>query len=507
MMALESRTETHRLSELLAGLANVPPQADGDVLAITLDSRNVTRGALFLACAGTRGHGKSYIDAAVAAGAAAVAVDDDGAPEIRYLRHGGREVPLIPMADLGQRAGEIAGRFYRHPSQALFTIGITGTNGKTSVSHFIAQVLDGEGGCGVVGTLGAGPVGRTHALEHTTPDAVTVHAELARMREAGARAVAMEVSSHGLAQGRVSGVAFDLAVFTNLTPEHLDYHGDMAGYAAAKRRLLERPGLKSVVLNLDDSYGRLWWEQLAHLQRSGATLDGTPAAAGAVVRGRHLQLGREGMTLAVDSPWGSGTLASPLLGRFNASNLLAALAAVLAAGVPFDVALRTMGQVHTVPGRMERFGGGPGRPLIVVDYAHTPDALKQVLRALREHCAGQLWCVFGCGGERDRQKRAAMGRIAESGADLVVITDDNPRGEDAIGIIEAILGGMQNPDAAYVERDRGRAIARAVELAEPKDIVLVAGKGHEDYQQVGEERRPFSDRTEVQRLLGEVCDG
>ncbi len=492
------------LEALLQGLAMEALPADCRVTGIALDSRKVQEGDLFLALPGTRSHGASYIAEAVARGAAAVAVDVHPATE--GLADGA--VPLVQIAELRANVGVIADRFFGHPSRDMWIAGITGTNGKTSVSQFIAQALSIDAPCGIIGTLGSGIYGALHHTGHTTPDAVTVQAELAIQRQAGAKAVAMEVSSHALDQYRVAGVDFDVAVFTNLSHEHLDYHGDMKSYALAKRRLFHRPGLEYAVLNLDDTVGGEWFAELRSRVECIGYGFGTAAHAeqGRVLRGSALELTAGGMSFAVSGPWGSGRISCSLLGRFNASNLLAALAALLARGVAFDTALERLGQVRTVAGRMERFGTSE-QPTVVVDYAHTSDALDQVLQALRAHCSGMLWCVFGCGGDRDRGKRPLMGQLAEALADRVMLTDDNPRGENPWDIIEDIQRGMHDPESVYVMRDRAAAIQHAIEMAEVGDVVLIAGKGHETEQIVGTEVRPFSDRAEVARCLGVVLDG
>ncbi|WJW75013.1 UDP-N-acetylmuramoyl-L-alanyl-D-glutamate--2,6-diaminopimelate ligase [Thiohalobacter sp. IOR34] len=494
-----------RLGELLQGLAEVPPAVDLEIRGLALDSRRLAPGDLFLALSGTRQHGLEFAAEAQVAGAAAVAWEPDadldaGAPVLRELG-----LPAVAVPELGARLGEIASRFHGRPSEALFLVGVTGTDGKTSCSHFIAQALHQVGApCGLIGTLGYGLYGALEPGAHTTPDAVTLQAELAAIRDRGATAAVMEVSSHALAQARTGAVAFDVAVLTHLGRDHLDYHGSLEAYAAAKRRLFESPGLGAAVLNADDALGR---ELLA-----GLPGDAEPVAygLGPLARqggGRWLQaeaLRATGMGLEIEirSSWGEGTLASRLLGRFNASNLLAALGVLLLRGLDFDTALERLAQVRTVPGRMEAFGGGE-QPLVVVDYAHTPRALEAVLGALREHCRGRLWCVFGAGGDRDRGKRPLMGAIAERCADRVLLTDDNPRREDPEQILAEILAGMRAPQAVQVERRRGLAIARALEAAGPGDVVLVAGKGHEDFQLVGDARIPFSDRAEVRRLLQE----
>jgi UDP-N-acetylmuramoyl-L-alanyl-D-glutamate--2,6-diaminopimelate ligase len=307
----------------------------------------------------------------------------------------------------------------------------------------------------------------------------------------------MEVSSHALDQARVAGVAFDIAVFTNLTRDHLDYHGDMDAYAAAKARLFDFPHLEAAVINADDRFGR----ELIERSRPRLRVVGFGLEQGEV-RARRVQPSTDGLTIAVTTPFGDTELKSPLLGRFNAANLLAVLAVLLVAGLPLAEAARVVAQARPVAGRMERFGGDD-RPLVVVDYAHTPDALDKVLAALREHTRGKLVCVFGCGGDRDRGKRPLMGAIAERLADVVILTNDNPRHEDPQAILVGIAGGMQSTPT--VVPDRGQAIRAALREARAGDIVLVAGKGHEDYQQIGDRRLPYSDRETVRELLGEAA--
>lgn len=349
--------------------------------------------------------------------------------------------------------------------------------------------------CGIIGTLGYGfPGALNHGL-HTTPDAVTMQRLLAEFVAAGAAYAAMEVSSHALEQGRVRAVAFAAAVFTNLSRDHLDYHGDMERYAGAKTRLFHSEGLAAAVVNCEDDHGRELIAALAPRMRVV-----TYGFSRGDVHARALDCARDGLRLRVLTPGGEVDVAAPLLGRFNAANLLAALAALIALGFdPADAACR-LSNVVPVPGRVERFKGADGRPLVVVDYAHTPDALEQVLRALRPHAAGRLWCVFGCGGDRDRGKRPQMGRIAERLADSVILTDDNPRHEPGDAIVRDIAAGMRAPPR--VIRERKAAIAAALSEAGAEDVVLIAGKGHEDYQQVGDRRLPYSDRETVRILLG-----
>lgn len=504
MMAARAAAADRTLGALVEGLCPVQADWDVPVIGLALDSRRLRPGEVFLACVGHNTHGLDYLEQALQAGASAVLWEPQiGASCATEWRtdSGGRLVPLIAVPELSRQVGVIADRFYGHPSVQLFTVGVTGTNGKTSCSQFLAQALNRTAPCGVIGTLGTGLVEAIAPAARTTPDPVSLHADLAQMLERGAASVVMEVSSHGLDQGRVNGVRFDCAVFTNLTRDHLDYHGDMAAYGAAKRRLFAAPGLRQAVINHDDAFGR---EILDGLSADIETLSYGLERHGhrPEVFGDDLQLDRDGLSLTLHTPWGEGVLRSSLLGRFNASNLLAVAAVLLLQGMPIDEVLARLSATRAIAGRMERFEARAARPVVVVDYAHTPDALTQALLALREHTPGRLWCVFGCGGERDQGKRPLMGAAAEQGADYVVLTDDNPRRENPVDIIEQITRGMGRPDAAYVVRDRRAAIEMALGQADPGDVVLVAGKGHEDYQEVGTERRPFSDRAVVAELLG-----
>ncbi len=501
MMAARGLPEGLPLSSLLGGKVRLP--VDPLVTGVALDSRRVCPGTLFLALRGGRLDGGAFIDAAIEAGAVAV-VREAPADAGVSMRHG---VPVVPMAGLRWHAGEIAARFYGEPSRDLRVVGITGTNGKTSCAHFLAQTLAAEGRpVGVIGTLGNGLFGDLAPATHTTPDAVTLQSLLARLRESGAREVVMEVSSHGLDQGRVHGVRFHTALFTNLSRDHLDYHPDMAHYGRAKRRLFTLPGLRHAVINADDPFGRELIRSLPEgLQVWGYTLEGRDGAP-LMVSGEALRLMPEGIRMRVRTPAGEGVVTSPLLGRFNAANLLAVLTALLAQDVPLERAIERLARLSPVPGRMERFGGGE-KPLVVVDYAHTPDALEQVLRTLREH-GRRLWCVFGCGGDRDRGKRPQMGAVAARHADRVILTDDNPRNEAPAAIVADIQRGIPAASAAVsVCHRREAAIEQAIREADAGDVVVIAGKGHEACQLVGDEKRPFSDREVVRRVLAEWGDG
>ncbi|MFN2308166.1 MAG: UDP-N-acetylmuramoyl-L-alanyl-D-glutamate--2,6-diaminopimelate ligase [Gammaproteobacteria bacterium] len=510
MMASPNLSSAPLLSQLLQGLARVSPAQDVAITGLALDNRAVRPGYLFFAVAGRQVHGVDFVADALAAGAVAVVwepsenVGEDAAP----LR--AAAVPVVAVERLSQHLSLIADRFHGHPSRDLFVVGITGTDGKTSCSHFIAQALHTpQAPCGLIGTLGYGVYGALRPGAHTTPDALSLQQEMAALRDGGAQAVAMEVSSHGLDQGRAAGIAIDVAVLTNLSRDHLDYHGSEALYAQAKRRLFTQSGLGVAVLNLDDAFGQSLFADLPASLPVVAYAQGPHDLEAATrpntrwIAARQVTADAQGLSLAVHGSWGEGLLRCGLLGRFNASNLLAALAVLLLRGIPLDAALQRLSQTRTVPGRMEAFGSGD-QPRVVVDYAHTPRALEQVLTALREHCDGHLWCVFGAGGERDIGKRPLMGAIAERLADHVVLTDDNPRHEDATQIVMDILAGMESPDAVYVQRNRAEAVAQALIASDPGDIVLIAGKGHEDYQQIGDRHLPYSDREQVSALLGEV---
>jgi UDP-N-acetylmuramoyl-L-alanyl-D-glutamate--2,6-diaminopimelate ligase len=476
---------------------------DTPIKGLALDSRAIGPGYLFLACKGHDHHGLAHLADARARGAVALAYDLEGASSYMPLPAG---MPAVAVADLSAKASGIAARFYGDPTAHQRVMAVTGTNGKTSVSLITAQSLSEAGRpCGVLGTVGFGAYGKLETPTHTTPDPVTTQAWLARFRDQGLKHVSMEASSHALHQGRIDGVHFEVAVFTNLTRDHLDYHGDMVGYGAAKRRLFERPGLKHAVINLDDAFGRELAATLpASVTCTGYTLEGRVSPRGTTLKGTNLMLGSGGLSFDVASEAGSGHVDSRLLARFNAENLLAVQGVLLALGFGFEESLRALDRARTVPGRMECFGGGREKPLLVVDYAHSPDALEKSLIAARAHTRGKLWCVFGCGGERDRGKRPQMGAIAERLADRIVVTDDNPRGEDGDAIVAEILAGMQDHGRVTVQRERERAVERAVRGAQAGDVVLVAGKGHETEQVIGTQKLHYSDRETAARLTGEV---
>ena len=481
------------LHALLDGFADAPA-FDAEVTGLSADSRELQAGDAFVALAGATTHGLRFAGTAQAAGVAAILFEPP-APA-------GSSLPDTAVAVEGLRGklGRIADRFYGAPSRALAMTGVTGTNGKTSTVQLIAQALSLHGDrVGTIGTLGAGLYGEHLPGERTTPDVIAVHRLLAHLRDQGATRVAMEVSSHALEQGRVDEVAFRVAVFTNLTRDHLDYHGSMESYGEAKAKLFAWPTLQAAVVNLDDAFGAGLIERTAPgVRRIGVSSRGH---ADASLQARAPRLSPEGLAFELVEAGVSHAVASPLLGRFNIDNLLAVAGVLRALDWPLADVAAMLPRLAPVDGRMSRVGGKHGQPLVVVDYAHTPDALEQALASLREHTPGHLTCVFGCGGDRDRGKRPQMAAIAEAGADRVIVTDDNPRSEDGDAIVADIVAGFGNPQAARVQRDRAAAIALALQGADASDIVLIAGKGHETYQEVGGRRLPFDDLAVARNLL------
>jgi UDP-N-acetylmuramyl-tripeptide synthetase len=463
---------------------------------ITSDSRRVEPGVAFAAYPGHATDGRRFVPDAIARGASAVLWDTrsfqwDASWHARHLG----------IDHLQARLGHIADFIYGGPSRKLWMAGVTGTNGKTSCAQWIAQALDMCGRrAAVLGTLGNGLVGALAPASHTTPDACLLQALLAKWRRDGADSVAMEVSSHGLDQGRVNGAKFDVALFTNLTRDHLDYHKTMAAYGSAKAKLFSWPGLRTAVINADDAFG----VSLIDAARKRGQRMLTYGFGAADIAATPVSLDAAGIVLDVATPWGRSTLRSPVVGAFNAQNLLGVLGVLLASDVPLASAVAALGRIAPPAGRMQRLGGG-GKPLVVVDYAHTPDALLKVLTALRPAVphGGELVCVFGCGGDRDPGKRPQMGAIAAAHADRIVVTSDNPRSEDPIEIANAVVRGVR--DAGHrrwsIEADRHAAIAQAVGSAKASDIVLVAGKGHETYQESHGKRMPFSDAREAAAAL------
>ncbi|MHB8254842.1 MAG: UDP-N-acetylmuramoyl-L-alanyl-D-glutamate--2,6-diaminopimelate ligase [Acidiferrobacter sp.] len=475
---------------LLAGLCEVSSEIDRPITALSLDSRTVAPGSLFMAMAGTQQDGRRFIADAVARGAAAVL--SESAPAGRL-----GQVPIVSCPRLRHMVGPIADRFYGHPSRAMSVIGVTGTNGKTTTAHLIAHALNATNPCALIGTLGNGFPGALLPAERTTPDAISLHRWLNRFRQEGAKAVALEASSHALDQGRVEGVQFAGVVFTNLTRDHLDYHGDMNKYGDAKALLFAFPDIQFAILNADDPFS----ETL-----KGRTRPGVRSwfyGAHGDVRIRDVKAESTGLTVEFVGPAGPAVLRSALLGYFNVYNLAAALATLLALGWRTEDAVQALEGVAPIPGRMERFSPQGGQPFVVVDYAHTPDALEKALVGARAHARGRIICVFGCGGDRDRGKRELMGACASRFADYLIITHDNPRHEDPDHIVADILQGISEEGRTRlaIVGDRKTAIMLALQTASLGDVVVIAGKGHEEYQQFGDRCVPYSDRQTVRQLL------
>ncbi len=510
------------LQQLLSGIVAAP--AGITVSDVTLDSRDVTPGALFLACRGhekgTGRHGVEFAAQASERGARAVIYETPRANETRALEAAARflqrirqradqdeEQFVIAVPDLQAYLGTIADRFFGQPSRALQVVGVTGTNGKTTCAWLIAQALTLCGRpAAYIGTLGFGPTDALRPVAHTTSDVVSVHRQLAALRAAGAQAVAMEVSSHALDQRRVDEVRYGSAAFTNLTQEHLDYHGTLAAYGAAKARLFARATLEARIINIDDAFGR----ELAGIVGAPGRLvvTGRASAPGAAahVMATQVRAVTDGLDLTLDSSWGEARLQVALLGEFNVDNVLTTLAVLLAAQIPLAQALEALGRCVAAPGRMQRVavaGAGAGaHGTVIVDYAHSPDALEKALSAARGHCRGQLHLVFGCGGDRDALKRPVMGRIAVAGADRVTVTDDNPRSEDPAAIVRDILAGATFAGRSRAGRTRSRGghswCDRAVG---PWRSGADCRKGHEDYQLYGTVRRAFSDAQVARSAL------
>jgi UDP-N-acetylmuramoyl-L-alanyl-D-glutamate--2,6-diaminopimelate ligase len=457
---------------------------------ITSDSRNVKSGSLFLAYPGESADGRHYIADAVRNGASAVIWDSEN-----FEWNANWDIENRPIKQLRLQAGSIASQYYNNPSEKLWMIGVTGTNGKTSISQWLSQCFNHLGNkTAVIGTLGNGLPNQLSPTSNTTPDAVLLQEMLAEYVKQDVKTVAMEVSSHGLHQGRVRGVHFDVAVLSNLTRDHLDYHGSFEDYADAKRRLFVGNDLKVAVLNCDDEFGVEIEDKL--------TDTGTPVLSygidRGVVRATELHFENTHFAFYAVTPYGNAPVKANLIGRFNVYNVLAVLATLLASKVSLEDAVEAISHIQSAAGRMQQLGGGDF-PLVVVDYAHTPDALEKVLTTLKAQASAKLICVFGCGGNRDAGKRELMGKVASEIADAVVVTSDNPRGEAPEAIIHAIVGGMHGNYA--IEEDRAKAISIAILAAKPNDIVLIAGKGHEDYQEIAGKKHHFSDVEQAQNVL------
>jgi UDP-N-acetylmuramoyl-L-alanyl-D-glutamate--2,6-diaminopimelate ligase len=487
---------------LLDGIAALPAN-ESRVEDLTLDSREVRPGSLFFALRGRSVHGLNFAAEAAARGASVVLWEPGSDVSPPSLPSG---VFAAAIPGLPGLVGRIADRFFNWPSSQLRITGFTGTNGKTTCAYLLAQCLEKLGHqAAYIGTIGWGRIGALEGATLTTPDVVTLHRVLATLRASGVREVAMEVSSQALDQDRTAGVRMHSAAFTNLSRDHLDYHQTMAAYGAAKARLFAAPDLKHIVINVGDAFGR----ELAQTYDGRVPLTAIWLGAGGsgwlaerALCSPKVTFDVHGVSMQLDGSFGKATVAIRLLGRFNAENALVVMACLLSLDASLADAVRVIAECVPPPGRMEVVEPvSKAKPMAVVDYAHTPDALAQALRALREHCQGALWCVFGCGGDRDPGKRRIMGAVADELADEIIITDDNPRSEDPQAITRAIASGVTSREVRIIH-DRAEAIHAALSEAQPLDVVLIAGKGHEDYQIYGDTRRSFSDRREAQRYLG-----
>lgn len=499
MMVLNQKQPGFSLRLLLDGLAVQDDIPDLYINGICNDSRAIDIGDLFMAYKGHSHNGVDYIQSAINAGAVAVLINTEDLDDTIDIG----EIPLIIVNDLNKKLGVIAARFYDNPSRNLKVVGITGTNGKTSVTFFIAQVLDYlNKDCGVIGTIGNGVFGDLNPSVNTTPDPILLQSLFSNYVRDGISMVAMEVSSQGLDQFRLAGTEFNIAVLTNLTEDHLDYHNTMDAYASAKKKLFKSNNLQFAVINNDDKFGKSLINDFDTNVKiySYSLVDDFDNEKNNLVSARLLESNFDKLTLEINSPWGRSVLTTKLYGKFNAYNILAALTSLCLLGISFEKVLDGLSHVTGVPGRME-LCDVPGYPTVVVDYAHTPDALKHVLRELNNITNKKLICVFGCGGNRDVEKRAVMGRIAETFADEVILTNDNPRYEPEENIIKDILAGVDNTSKFFIEPDRSLAINKAINNANNGDIVLIAGKGHETYQEIKGKRYPFNDIQLVRNLL------
>ncbi len=503
MMAAADYGSCMTLKSVLEGIAGGLDIPDIAVSGLKLDSRKIVSGDVFVALPGTRCHGMQFAEQALSKGAVGILFDPSaGGKKLADLLTGKGVRILVAIDSLDQKIGFLADRFYHRPSEYLLVIGVTGTDGKTSCSHFFSQSLAGERRCAVVGTLGWGCSEQLMAMDHTTPPAIELQSILATLRQQDVDVVAMEVSSHGLAQGRINGVRFTGALVTNISRDHLDYHGTFEAYVEAKLRILGAPGLEFVVINLDDSnYEKILEKTPKNVKIIGfSRFTGLDQRISNQVRASAVVLNEDGLSFTVEYGRSSESLSLPIYGDFNVDNVLATMACLIAIGYSLKQSKAMVAKVKAIPGRLERFASGVGSPSVIVDYAHTPQALERALVSVKQHCKGSLWLVFGCGGDRDRGKRPQMGRIAESLADYIVITDDNPRSEDGQMIVEQILEGCLRKDIC-VTRDREEAIYSVINQAESDDLVLVAGKGHETTQEVNGVKYPLSDRKVVREAL------
>lgn len=509
MMTAHNTPITMTLQELLPGIPLESNAAQIKVNNLCLDTRQLAAGAAFIALVGTKVDGRNFIAKAIEAGASAILVEaDKNWQGIAWLGN----VPVIAIENMAAQVSALAAIFFGNPSEKIPVIGITGTNGKTTCSLLAAQLLAKlQQKSAVIGTIGYGlldaqavaPISQQlGALQNTgltTPDPIAMQRILAELVEQGATSIAIEASSHSLEQKRIASVNIRTAIFTNLTQDHLDYHGDLTSYGRAKAQLLNAPGLQLAIVNLDDA----WAKNLVHKMPVHVSALTYSTKTVADVYAHNIKLNTFGVSADLVTPWGAATINSPLLGEFNLSNLLAVIAAVAAQGFPLAAIVAHLPNLLPAPGRMQQVvvDQQAQQIQVIVDYAHTPDALENTLSAIHQHNAGNIWTLFGCGGDRDKTKRPLMGTIAERLSDYVIVTNDNPRSEDPSVIAGEILRGMNRPSGCLVIADRAQAIDFAVQQAKAGDIVLIAGKGHEDYQLFAKQTLPFSDTKQARIAL------
>lgn len=512
------KTVQHQLSWLLNQYLTISNEDDCSVSGLCFDSRKLSPGDAFFAYVGVKVDGRQFIADAIERGVAVCVVEGEIA-----ISHQ-QSIPIIHIPKLSDKLSDIAARFYDYPAKKLQMIGITGTNGKSSSVHYFCQALEGiadtksslnslvqpekdasqkPGPCAMIGTLGYGPINNLKPTNLTTPDPFALQAILAEFVDQGIKTVVMEVSSHALAQHRVDAINFDIAAFTNLTHDHLDYHHTFDAYRESKQKLFEN-NPHAAVINADDKSGQMFIKQYADkypIYAYSCKESHKRELSVPLIKAHSIMLTKQGCEFQISSPWGNGTVKTPLLGLFSIYNLLTTFTLLNLNSLPFQQALEALHTIKNAPGRMQCIGGAHGQPLVIVDYAHTPLALENVLVALRKHTGRRLSCVFGCGGDRDRAKRSIMGNIVERYADYVVITDDNPRSEDPKDIVAQICEGITNNKHTIVEHDRRQAIAKAIDQATADDVILIAGKGNEDHQVVGAESIPLNDMDIVNSLL------
>lgn len=503
MAAMNQQFEIMTLEQLLNGYCSTDYFPDIQITGLTLDSRKVESGFMFVALEGQFDHGLAHAEAAVDRGAVVILCDENFDQYCHQLMSKLiTKVICVPVRDLQRKLGGIASRFYKLDKGNIFLTGVTGTDGKTSVSHFIAQAMNDKQQAAVLGTLGNGLLGGLSESSHTTPDVISLHQILMECQQKGAASISMEVSSHGLDQERIAGVELDVAVFTNLSRDHLDYHVTLEAYKQAKKKLFLPEISKSLVLNADDKLSQeilleknddrpVWMYSLNKDNVKNAKH---------YVYADNIKEHKQGIEFVLNSSVGEGKVKLSLIGAFNVSNALACFCVLMQAGINFNHAVKRLEKLHTIAGRMELVSL-PGKPAVVIDYAHTPEALSQALINVRKHVNGKLICVFGCGGDRDAGKRPLMAAAAEKLSDLVILTNDNPRNESADNIIDDLKKGISSDINVIVEQDRAKAIAYAINMAGEDDVVLIAGKGHEEFQLVENTKVPFSDKQQAMKYL------